>query len=112
MNEVKICGRLVRDPKILDNSCAPVVFCIAVKNEFNDKVEFLNCMAWGRHAEIIIADNYLKGDKICVIGHLKNNNYIKDGKAFYSVVIEIERIISNNRGISTTPSYSVVDDIE
>lgn len=69
-------------------------FCIAInsKTKGNAVVDFINCVAFGKQAEVI--DKYFdKGMSIAVAGTLKNNNFVdSSGVKHYSYNIIVNEI--------------------
>lgn len=81
MNLVVLCGRFTRDPEIrYTQSGNPVVsFSLAVKRAYKNQageyeVDFINCVAWRRTAEII-AEHFKKGEMILINGKLHMEKY-------------------------------------
>ena len=82
MNVVILTGRLTREPelKALPGGTMLANFSIAVKRDRQrDKVDFIDCTAWGKTAETI-ATHFTKGSGIVVNGALQIDNYEKDGE--------------------------------
>lgn len=96
MNKVILIGRLTADPELRHTQSGTAVcrYRLAVdrpiKKEGQQNVDFLNCLAWNKNAEF--ASRYLrKGTKIAVEGHIKTDNFEKDGVKRYTFEIEVER---------------------
>lgn len=94
MNNVSLMGRLVKDVDlnyIAGSGKAVGKFTIAVKRAFKkDESDFLNCVVFGKTAEII-GQYFFKGDMIGITGSIRNNNYKKnDGTMVYQNVIMVE----------------------
>lgn len=111
MNKVILIGRFTRDPesRMGNNSLEVSRFSLACQNDFTNKsgerdVEFINCVAFGKTAEII--NKYCtKGKMISATGRIKNNSYEdKDGNKRYStdiVVDGFEFLSSKNENYDT-----------
>ena len=87
MNKVIMIGNLTRDPetKVLDSGKMVTNFSIAV-NERKDVVDYFNCEAWEKTADLI--QNYCKkGHKIAIEGRIKTKQYEKDGEKRYTTYI-------------------------
>jgi single-strand DNA-binding protein len=76
LNEIRITGRLTRDPelKTTQNGKAIVKFGVAVHRGENDNVMFFNCHAWEKVGEFI-AGNFKKGDPVFLCGHLHQRKW-------------------------------------
>ncbi len=94
-NQVTIIGNLTRDPelKALEDGNKVVSFSVAVNSTYKNKagvkvesVEFVNCNAFGKSAELI--NLYMKkGSQILVQGKLKTHQWEKDGVKHYQTRI-------------------------
>ena len=81
MNEVKLSGRLVKDPEIRYTPSGKVVcqFSLAVERFLADKngnkeADFIPIVMWGKLAEL--AGNSLsRGKKVLISGHLRVRTY-------------------------------------
>lgn len=78
MNNHTIHGRLVRDPELTprknSDSSDRVNFTIAVDRRFGDETDFIDCVAFGKTAELI--DKWMqKGREIIVWGEGHINSY-------------------------------------
>ena len=85
MNKIELMGRLTADVEIRKstnkNSKTYARFSLAVPRKLDkEKVDFINCVAFGKLAEII--NKYCKkGIQIIVCGTLQIDDYVtKDGK--------------------------------
>ena len=75
-NKVILVGRLTRDPEIksLPSGSQVAKFAIAVDRNYNDEVDFINIIAFGKQAEFV--SNYLlKGKLVLVEGSLRINSF-------------------------------------
>ena len=78
MNNHIIHGRLVRDPELTprknSDSSDRVNFTVAVDRRFGDEADFIDCVAFGKTAELI--DKWMqKGREIIVWGEGHINSY-------------------------------------
>ena len=80
MNKVFLIGNLTRDPELTETAGGIKIcrFSIAVNRRFKTEgqpdVDFFNCTAWGRTAEVIC--QYLsKGRQIAIQGRLQTRSY-------------------------------------
>ena len=103
MNNVVLVGNLTKKPEIVETKENMLTkFTIAVTREFNDKeTDFFNVSAWNKLAEI--CNKYLdKGNKVAVIGRLRNNTYEdKDGIKRTSTEVVAERVEFFNKKFET-----------
>lgn len=90
MNDVKLLGRLAKDPVLKDLSngkkvCYFTVACSRVpfKRDSKAGTDFVPCVAYSPVADII-GGKLKKGERILVSsGSWRNVNYVKDNKAIY-----------------------------
>ena len=108
MNKIFLMGRLVKDPEArMSQSGKPVTkFTMAVDRPYNkngeDKADFLNCVAFGKTAEII-GNNVNKGNKLLVEGRVQVDSYTgKDGqkKFFTSVIVDRMEFVESKKSQS------------
>lgn len=100
LNSVILVGRLVRAPelKTIPSGQSVCNFSIATSRSWKDaagtkqdKVEFHNCVAWGKTAELI-AQYFVKGQLMGVHGRLENRTWEKqDGSKGYATDVVIEK---------------------
>lgn len=99
MNNVFLVGRLANSVELKEVSIAEgegivTRFSLAVDNgrkDTDNNADFFSCVAWNNIAKAI--EKYVrKGDKLAVQGHLKPNNYRKDGQSVYSMDIVVDRV--------------------
>lgn len=98
MNNVQLLGRLTADVDLryfqsANGEQAKASFRIAVdrpqKQDGTHETDFINCIAWGRRAEVI-ADYFHKGSKIAISGKIRTGSYQnKDGATVYTFDIEV-----------------------
>lgn len=100
MNKVILMGRLTRDPEIRysqgEQSMAIARFSLAVDRKFKQEgqptADFINCIAFGKTAEVI--KKYVtKGTKIAVVGRIQTGSYTnKDGQKVYTTDVVIDEL--------------------
>lgn len=106
MNNVFLVGRLansivLKSVNVAEGEGIVTRFSLAVDNgrkNTDNNTDFFSCVAWNNIAKAI--EKYVrKGDKLAVQGHLKPNNYKKDGEAVYSMDIVVDRVdfMSNSK---------------
>ena len=118
MNKAVFIGRIVRDIELRvsqnENQTGVAKFCIAVDRKFKrdgePDADFLNCISFGKQAEII-SKYFTKGMKIALVCHVLTGNYTnKDGIKVYTtdfVVDEFEFVESKgNSNSSEKPNNS------
>jgi single-strand DNA-binding protein len=97
MNKVVLIGRLTRDPELKftpGSGNAVTTFSLAVdrriKREGQAEADFINCVAFGKTAEII-AQYLSKGRLIGVSGSIRTGSYeAKDGTRRYTTDVYID----------------------
>lgn len=91
MNKVQIIGRLTKDPEFRTTTNSQVAnFTIAVDRVMTKEADFINCVAWGKLAELA-RDYRHKGDLTAITGRIQVRSYDdKDGKkrSITEVVVE------------------------
>ena len=96
MNNVNLIGRLTRDIelKYTQGGTAMARFTLAVDRQFKNKetgereVDFINCQAWEKTAEIM--SNHLgKGRQVGVTGEIRTGSYEKDGQKVYTTDVNV-----------------------
>ena len=98
MNNVQLIGRLTADVDLRyfpgqNGDQAKASFRIAVdrptKPDGTHDADFINCIAWGRRAEVI-ADHFHKGSKIAISGRIRTGSYQnQQGATIYTFDIEV-----------------------
>ena len=96
-NKVIPGGRLTADPELRQNpSGVPVTsFSIAVnrrysKNSSQPQADFFNVVAWRANAEFI-SRYFRKGNSICIVGTIQNNNWTdQQGQKRYTTEIIVD----------------------
>lgn len=94
MNDVKLSGRLVRDPELkhTPNGVPVATFSLAVDRKFNrEEADFVPIVAWRKTAEFV-AKYFRKGQRVIVAqGRIKVDQYTdKEGnkRSRFSVVAD------------------------
>lgn len=95
MNTVNLIGNIVADPELKGQNNNVANFRIAVQRQFKNKqtneyeTDFINCVAFGKTAEIIV-NNFIKGNKIGVTGSIQNGSYEnKQGQKVFTTVVAV-----------------------
>ena len=97
MNKIMITGRITKDLELkeLNGGAKLCKFSVAVdrrfKNEGQPTVDFFNCVAWSKTAEVI-CQYMAKGSKIGVSGRLQTGSYDKEGTKIYTTDIVVEEM--------------------
>ena len=92
LNKVMLQGRITKDVEVRytqgAESKAYAMFSIAVNRAKKDEVDFINCKAWGKTAELI-STWFKKGAECIIEGRLEVNSVNTDGvtKTFTNVVV-------------------------
>ena len=115
LNKVMLIGNLTRDPNMryTPNNTAVCSFAIATNRtwmpadggEKQEKVEFHNCVAWSKLAEIC-GQLLHKGDKVYVDGRLQTRKWKADDGADR----QITEVVIENMILLHSPSGRVVSD--
>lgn len=116
MNIVTLVGRITRDVELHNNNTAVAKFSVAVDRRFKKEGEptadFINCVAFGKTAEII-EKYFKKGSRIGVVGRIQTGSYTnKDGNKVYTTDVVVDgfdfldsKSGSNNAtAVETTPA--------
>lgn len=92
LNKVMLQGRITKDVELKHTAGAEpkayAMFSLAVNRAKKDEVDFINCKAWGKTAELI-STWFKKGAECIVEGRLEVNSVNTDGvtKTFTNVVV-------------------------
>lgn len=99
MNDVKLMGRLTRDPEVRYSQAAEPLaiarYTLAVdrpvKREGEQTADFIPCVAFGKNGQF--AEKYLhKGMKILVSGRIQTGNYTNQkGDKVYTTDVIVEK---------------------
>lgn len=112
VNKAILLGNIGKDPasRQLPDGGTVASFSIAVNESWKDKngqkverVEWVNCVAFKRLAEIICQYG-TKGQQVYVAGKLRTRNYEKDGQKHYAteVVVEEFQMLGGKRDRETS----------
>ena len=110
MNLTILTGRLTKDPEVKfgQTGKAYARFTLAVNRPFSkDEVDFINCVAFGKTAELIV--EYLrKGHKVGVTGRLQMNRYEVNGekRTSYDVIVDTVEFLESKQNGSKTENTS------
>ena len=114
MNDIKIMGRLARDPEFTDQGTPRVNFTVGVDRRSNrdgDKVDWFRCVAWdGEKVKTAsnIRDYFQKGKPIIIHGRMENDPYTdKEGRLRESWSVKVtswEFVLSDPTTRSTNNS--------
>lgn len=119
VNKAIIVGNLTKDPELKSTTTGRKVvsFSMATNKNWKDRqgnkqesVEYHNCVAWGRTAEVI-AEYAKKGQKLYIEGFLQTRSWEKDGVKRYSteIVVDIMQLGSKPGGASINQSSSTYE---
>lgn len=116
MNDVKLSGRLTRDPELKHTPAGvPVAsFSLAVDRKFNrEEADFIPIVAWRKTAEFV-AKYFRKGQRIIIAsGRIKVDPYTdKDGnkRTRFSVVADEVEFADSKRAPEDQPAGSLAAD--
>lgn len=100
MNKTILIGRSTKDADVrYSQGDKPMVIArisLAVDRKFKQEgqptADFINCIAFGKTAEVI--EKYVaKGTKIAVVGHIQTGSYTnKDGQKVYTTDVVIDEL--------------------
>lgn len=117
MNRVVLMGRLTREPEIRysqgEKATAVARYTLAVtrsyKREGEPDADFINCVAFGRIAEL--AEKYLKkGSRIIVEGRIQTGSYTdKNGRKVYTtdVIVDYQEFAESKK----TDGFTEAEDV-
>lgn len=119
LNKVTLIGNLTRDPELksLPSGNSVCSFSLATNEVYYDKdkkkqekVEFHNCVAWGKTAENI-AQYMSKGSQLLIEGKLQTRKWEKDGTTHYRTEIVADRVqFGAKRGGDSQPKRDDADE--
>lgn len=121
LNSVQLHGRLTAEPQYKDGQTPMVRFSLAVQRNFKNKdgnydADFINCMAFGKRANMI-AQYFHKGSEMIVTGEWRTGNYTnQQGQKIYTNDLNVSTVdfaggknsgnqSSNQRGNSQQGNY-------
>lgn len=93
MNNVALIGRLTREPEVryTNDNLAVARFTLAVNRQKKGEVDYPNCVAFGKSAELV--EQYVhKGSRIGVVGRLQTGSYEKDGEKRYTTDVIVDKV--------------------
>lgn len=93
INSVILTGRLGKAPELKHTQSNTAVTSFSLAVSFDDKTDWIECVAWQKTAEII-CQYYGKGDKVCVAGRLQTREYESGGVTRKVVEVNVNQIIS------------------
>jgi single-strand DNA-binding protein len=111
-----VTGRLTRDPQFFgEGEKRRAVFAIAFNRgkEENRKTTFLDCIAWGKRADIM--ESFKQGSGIHVSGELETDSWEKEGKKHSKIRLNISTItatMSNRKNQEEAPADEGADTAE
>lgn len=118
LNEVKLIGNLTRDPEIkaLPSGQQVANFSVATNRTWKDKegkkqeaVEYHNCVAFGRTAEVI--GQYIKkGHQILITGRLQTRSWDSEGKKQYRTEVVVDNFQFGNKPAGSTDTRNDRED--
>lgn len=90
MNLAVLIGRLTKDAEIRTaNEKTIAKFSLAVNRMKKDEVDYINCTAFGKTAEVV--EKYTsKGARVAVKGKIQTGSYEKDGRKIYTTDIIVD----------------------
>ena len=99
MNCISLTGRLARDPELrhttADTACT--TFTLAVRREYGDGTDFIDCVAWRNTAEFV-AKYFSKGVMAAVNGRLQIREWTdKNGVKHRSAEVVVDHIDSPDK---------------
>lgn len=122
MNKVCLSGRLTKDAELrfaAGSGTAVTRLNIAVRRNIKDKntgkyeSDFINCISFGKQAEII-AQYFQKGSQIAIVGHIQTGSYnAQDGSKRYTtdVLIESFEFVGGNNNQNNNFNNNFGDDL-
>lgn len=88
MNIVGLSGRMTKDPELkTDRNGQPVLNFMLAVNRNKDKTDFIPIVCWRELAQSVASCGY-KGMVMCVSGHLRQNDFVKNGVQVQSLSVE------------------------
>ena len=120
MNNTVLLGRVVRDIELRYkgvNQTTIAKFTVAVNRKFKkDEADFINCIAFGKTAEII-SQYFSKGSQIGIVGRIQTGSYdAQDGTKRFTTDVIVESFSfvgssKDNGQAASNDNTEVADDI-
>ena len=112
-----IYGNVTQDPevkKVGTEQVSVVNFCVAINSRYTTKsgekkeeVEFVNCEAWNRQADIV-GEYVKKGTPLIVQGSLKTDSWEKEGQKHYRTKVRVTRVQMTHGQKTVSPPENAV----
>lgn len=93
INNVVLVGRLTKEIELKYTSSGKA-YCkisLAVNRMKKDEVDFINCIAWEKTAEVI-AQYCTKGERLGVVGRIQTGSYDREGVKVYTTDVIINNV--------------------
>lgn len=106
MNRIILVGRTTKEIELrtLDSGKVTTSFCIAVDRRANKSTDFIDCVAWGKTAELL-RDYVRKGERIGIEGSLQTRTYEdKNGNKRKAVEVLVDSIEFLNESRAQAPA--------
>lgn len=114
MNIITLTGRLSRDPELKTGKTTYCRFSLAVNRPMKkDEVDFINCVAFGKTAELI-GEYCRKGHKLGVQGTLQMNSYEVNGekRTSYDVIVNQIEFLESKKSDSKPSKVEKEEEFE
>ena len=112
MNQVQLLGRLTKDPELKYTTAGKAFLRISIavpQERDKTQVNFINCVAWNKPAEII-AEHFKKGNRINLVGKLTSRQYEEVGIKKWVTEVMIDSFdFIENKVINSTIISSIGD---
>lgn len=80
-NIVALEGNLTKDGELRFTQSGLAVFSFTLAQTMNGEGQFFDCVVFGKHAEYLGETNFQKGQRLLVMGYLRQEMWVdKDGK--------------------------------
>lgn len=93
MNSVFLVGRVTKDIELryTSSEMATVKFSVAVDRAKKGESDFINCVAFGKTAELL--DKYVgKGGRVGISGSIRTGSYEKNGTRVYTTDVVVNNL--------------------
>lgn len=99
LNTLSVIGRLTRDVELKYTLTGLAVAGVSIAcsrsvkkgEEWETEVSYFDATLYGRTAESL-KPYLLKGNRVAILGHLKQDRWEKDGQRFSRIKIEVEQL--------------------